>query len=329
MNKMQVALGCLVIALSAAMAVRATAADVEGGKDHPLVGRYARSSIVFYKTSDFDQAALLQAAHDYASLLERNAMDDRSGAEWLKLEGRVTEIRYEIPEGRSSLEVISNYEVALKSKGFAVAFSCSDKACLTGAVQDPYLLGQQIDTGNGLSTAYFDHARYLLAKLDRPQGAVYVSVIVGEDKQQVIAFAKVVETKAMEIDKIVFINAQEMGTAIDTGGRVDVYGILFDFDKDTLRSESKPTLDEIAKLLGSRPDLRLNFVGHTDNKGTADYNMNLSTRRAANVVAALTQNYGIAAERLKSEGAGLSKPVAENDTEEGRAKNRRVELIAQ
>ena len=95
------------------------------------------------------------------------------------------------------------------------------------------------------------------------------------------------------------------------------------------RPKSKPTLDEIAKLLTSKPDLRLKIIGHTDNKGTAEYNLDLSSRRAGNVAAALVGGYGIDPARLTSEGAGLSRPLASNDTEEGRAKNRRVELVAQ
>jgi OOP family OmpA-OmpF porin len=87
--------------------------------------------------------------------------------------------------------------------------------------------------------------------------------------------------------------------------------------------------DEIAKLLQEKPELKLKIVGRTDNKGTPEYNLDLSSRRAANVVVALTGSYGIAADRLTSGGAGLTQPIASNDTEEGRAKNRRVELVAQ
>jgi outer membrane protein OmpA-like peptidoglycan-associated protein len=78
-----------------------------------------------------------------------------------------------------------------------------------------------------------------------------------------------------------------------------------------------------------KPELRLNIVGHTDNKGSADYNLSLSQRRAAAVVASLVSQYGIDAGRLTSEGAGMTRPLAPNDTDEGRAKNRRVELVAQ
>ena len=79
-------------------------------------------------------------------------------------------------------------------------------------------------------------------------------------------------------------------------------------------------------LLTSQPDLKLRIVGHTDNQGSADYNLDLSRRRAASVVAALVSQYGVDADRLTAEGAGMTQPVASNDTEEGRAKNRRVEL---
>jgi outer membrane protein OmpA-like peptidoglycan-associated protein len=110
---------------------------------------------------------------------------------------------------------------------------------------------------------------------------------------------------------------------------MDIYGINFDFDKDVVLPSSAPTLSEIAALLRANPDLKLSIVGHTDGKGGADYNLGLSQRRAANVVRALTERYEIGANRLTSAGRGASAPVASNDTEDGRAKNRRVELIAQ
>ncbi len=112
-------------------------------------------------------------------------------------------------------------------------------------------------------------------------------------------------------------------------GKVAVYGILFDFDKDSIKPELKPTLDEIAAFLTSKPDLKLKIVGHTDDKGTEEYNLDLSQRRAASVVGALTSEYGIAPDRLSSDGAGMSQPVDSNATDEGRAKNRRVELVSQ
>jgi hypothetical protein len=87
-------------------------------------------------------------------------------------------------------------------------------------------------------------------------------------------------------------------------------------------------LEQIFQLLQSQPQLRLAVVGHTDNQGGANYNMQLSTQRAQSVVASLVGDYGVAAGRLEPSGRGYTQPVASNDTEDGRAQNRRVELIA-
>ena len=109
--------------------------------------------------------------------------------------------------------------------------------------------------------------------------------------------------------------------------RVLLYGIYFDNDLADLKPQSKPTLDEVGKLMTGDPALKLKVVGHTDNLGTAEHNLDLSTRRAQAVTGALVHDYNIATERLTPIGAGATQPVASNDTEEGRAKNRRVELV--
>jgi outer membrane protein OmpA-like peptidoglycan-associated protein len=157
---------------------------------------------------------------------------------------------------------------------------------------------------------------------------IYAAILTGEDKGRTTALVQVVEVKAMEGGKVQVVSSGELDQAIATTGKVAVYGLLFDYDKANLKPESKPTLDEIAKLLTAKPELRLNIVGHTDNRGDAAYNLDLSSRRAQSVVAALTQDYAIAAGRLTASGAGLTMPIAPNDTEEGRSKNRRVELVA-
>jgi outer membrane protein OmpA-like peptidoglycan-associated protein len=118
-----------------------------------------------------------------------------------------------------------------------------------------------------------------------------------------------------------------MKQAIHDSGKVALYGLYFDTDKDTVKAESQPTLAEIAKLLKSEPSLRLHVVGHTDNQGKLDYNLDLSHRRAVSVVGELTRMFGVTANRLDAFGCGVYSPVASNESEEGRAKNRRVELV--
>jgi OOP family OmpA-OmpF porin len=333
-------LGKCVIALFAVLVAAfgpgeaARAADVPGSSDHPLVGRYQGAEIVGYQVNDYDEARIIDGPFDPAKA------DQQTGAGFKKVEGRVSLIYYMLPQGRSTLEVQRNYEASLGARGFRMVFACAsqDGNCFESGQPDAgYFVGTAV--GNPLTLPrladdyvhnFFEQrGRYLLAQLDRPQGAVFVSISLGESSRGSVAVVRVIESKELELNKIVVLKATEMDQAITATGKVNVYGILFDFDKDVPRPESKPTLDEIAKLLTTKPDLRLRIVGHTDNRGTPDYNLNLSRRRAAGVVTALTGQYGINAGRLASDGAGLTQPIASNDDDAGRAKNRRVELIAQ
>lgn len=121
----------------------------------------------------------------------------------------------------------------------------------------------------------------------------------------------------------------EMERLLTKKRRVDVYGIYFDFNSDRIRKESEPVLKEIAEMLGRNSDWTLSIDGHTDNIGGDAYNLNLSHRRSASVRKALVERYGIAATRLTTAGHGAAAPKDTNETPEGRAKNRRVELVRQ
>lgn len=110
-------------------------------------------------------------------------------------------------------------------------------------------------------------------------------------------------------------------------GKLIVHGIYFDFNSDRIRKESDPILKELGELLARHPDWTLSIDGHTDNVGGDAYNLRLSQRRAASVVRWLVERHGIAAGRLRSAGFGASSPIEPNDTPEGRARNRRVELV--
>jgi outer membrane protein OmpA-like peptidoglycan-associated protein len=117
-------------------------------------------------------------------------------------------------------------------------------------------------------------------------------------------------------------------TLADTG-KVDIYSIFFSFNSDVIRQESEPVLKDIADVLKKHPDWRLGVNGHTDGIGTDQFNLDLSKRRAAAVKDALVKRHGIDAQRLVTSGFGKSQPKDTNDTIEGRAHNRRVELIRQ
>lgn len=127
----------------------------------------------------------------------------------------------------------------------------------------------------------------------------------------------------------VVADAAAMNNDIRSTGHAAVYGIYFDTAKSTIKPESAQAIAEIAKLLQTDPALKLFVVGHTDNQGGLDTNLKLSQERGEAVLQALVRDQGVAATRLRSYGCGLFAPVASNDSEDGRAKNRRVELVKQ
>jgi outer membrane protein OmpA-like peptidoglycan-associated protein len=136
----------------------------------------------------------------------------------------------------------------------------------------------------------------------------------------------VIERQIMKQD--VVADAAALRSGLTENGHVEVPGILFDFGKSEIKPESEPALAQVAALLQANPALKAWVVGHTDNVGSPETNLTLSSARAAAVVKALTQR-GIDARRLAPHGAGPFAPVASNAAEEGRARNRRVELVAQ
>ena len=124
-------------------------------------------------------------------------------------------------------------------------------------------------------------------------------------------------------------NAAALSTGLSGAGHIVVNGILFDTAKADVKPESDPALQEVAKMLKGNSSLKVYVVGHTDNVGGLAANMDLSKRRAAAVVLSLATKYGVSAAQLQSFGAGPYAPVASNRTEDGRALNRRVELVEQ
>ena len=136
---------------------------------------------------------------------------------------------------------------------------------------------------------------------------------------------RIVRTKPME--QVIVADAASLGNALRASGHITVEGIYFDTGTAAIKPESARAIAEIAKLLQTSPDLDVYVVGHTDATGTVEGNLKLSRDRADAVLGALVRDHGIAASRLRSFGNGPFAPVAANDTEDGRARNRRVELV--
>jgi OmpA-OmpF porin, OOP family len=301
----------LLIALSllAPTPAGAQTRDVAGAKDFPGIGRFGGSVITGYVAKDFD-AARIQAA----------AFKDGSPADARRLEGRVTRIAYRTKAGPSILEVSRNFETQLAKAGFETLLACDTDAC--GGI--PFT--ESIDTlpVPQMWVDGFNYHYYAGRKTDGGR-EIYASVVVSENNREITTQVTVAELGAIE-NKMV--DAAAMAKGLGEAGHIALYGIYFDTDKALIKPESRPTLEQIAKLLAGQPQLSVFIVGHTDSQGAYDYNLDLSKRRAEAIASELVKTYRIAPARLRTAGVGLLAPVGSNATEAGRALNRRVELVA-
>jgi outer membrane protein OmpA-like peptidoglycan-associated protein len=323
----------LLLAFLAATAARAQE-DVAGAADHPLVKRYAGSWILAYQFHEFDEVTLPTG---------KQLAYDKSFESTLDVEGAWTRLIYVAPEQRSSLEVFRNYQKDLEAAGFQLLYQCKEEACGPnngGALVNfmLYPLGERLTSSGQASEYAFSFpkdVRYLVARKLRPEGDLYVSLYVAIEtfdldkrtQDHALALLDVIETKGMQ-ENMVVVEASAIDKSIRETGRIALYGITFDTASTVIKPESADSLAQVVKYLTDNPGVGLYIVGHTDNEGSFDYNLDLSYRRAAAVVEWLV-GQGIDAGRLKAAGAGLMAPVAPNTTEAGRAKNRRVELVPQ
>lgn len=213
----------------------------------------------------------------------------------ITVEGHKYVIRYKIKEGikaPGTLQIVRNYTNAIKKIG-----------------------GEVLDEGT--------YDGYM--KLKKNGMEIWIWVTVAGDAETYYLY--IVEKG--ELVQEVEANADYFAQGISETGHVAIYGIYFDFGKADIMPKSEPTLNEIAKLLQQNPSLKLYVVGHTDNVGDLSYNMKLSQARSDAVVKVLVSRYSVDAKRFTAYGVGPLSPVASNKTEEGRAKNRRVELVEQ
>ena len=265
----------------------------------------------------------------------------RAISDWIETEGRVTRNFYSLTGGhRTHSEVYLNFKEALKAAGFEIIAAGlfperNVKKDIGGSSwQGVYYAAnpwsEQGPVGKLVSgTASSGGTGAVFGKKERAEDTLYVLVSLEQhSRKEVAVLVDVVETKPAQTGLVV-ANAEAMGKDMDEYGRTVLHGLFFDHDKATLTAESKPALNEIARLLADRADKKFYVVGHTDASGDFAYNMRLSADRADTVSATLIQNYAIAPDRLQPAGVGPLVPVFTNATDGGREKNRRVELVEQ
>jgi outer membrane protein OmpA-like peptidoglycan-associated protein len=310
------------------LAALGSAADLPGSKDPPGMKRYEGSEIIGYRAPKFDEYVLPLSAPTEVS--------PPKYPKSLSVDGQISRHTYVAGEGRTATELLRNYRLEFQRLGLEVLYE--KKAGERGWFGPAFSRVEEED-GLGQILEYNEADERLLVGKTREAKPSYYAVFVTSYKDGIIperlqgvvkpgrALATVVAITPGELErKMTFVNALEMKKQMGEAGKITLYGIQFDTGEDVLKPESHPTIAEITKLLGMEPSLKLHVVGHTDNQGKTDYNLDLSRRRAATIVRVLTSQ-GVAAGRLDSFGCGVYAPVASNETEEGRAQNRRVELI--
>ncbi len=287
------------VALCLFAAVPVSAQDAEGCKDYPLFTRFPNMHITGCQKSQFDLRAFpvgpIKQGEDLVKSIE--------------VEGPYQWITFELNEGAtppSGLQIMRNFEAAAKKAGGTV------EGQYPGWCKGNYDTERMPQMGNGCMS-------YALT-LKFVRGAKEVWAFIQASQDDGSYMMTVSEREEMKQD----VSVNELADKLAKDGYVALY-INFETAKATINPDSAKTLDAAASALKTA-EFRIEVAGHTDNVGTPESNLRLSQERAQAVMAALVSR-GIKADRLTAKGYGQTTPVADNRTEDGRAKNRRVELV--
>lgn len=294
----RILVGFAVIGLFASAPVLAE--DAEGCKDHPLFTRFPNTHIIDCQSSQFDLRKFP---------VGQMGKEDQT-LKSVEVEGPVRWLGYELNDGAtppSGLQIMRNFENAAKKAGGTV------EGQYPGWCKAMYDQEGMPRMGNGC-TSYA-----LTLKFLRGGKETWVFLQAGESDGSYSM--TVSEREAMKQD----VAVNELADKLAKDGFIALY-VNFDTGKATIKPDSAKTLDDAAAALKAAAALRVEVAGHTDNVGTPEANLRLSQERAQAVMAALVGR-GIKADRMTAKGYGQTTPVADNRTEEGRAKNRRVELV--
>ncbi len=249
----------------------------------------------------------------------------------LEVVGALSSTLYKGTSQNTSFEIYTAYLEYLRKNRFQILFKAEKTGGISNLAGKLYKMNPLKSDPNYANSASltsggsWDQTYYIAAKLKGGNGVVYAGIFITQgwwnypNYRVDVAEAKPLQTSVLPAD--------EIEKAILTDGYVSIYGIHFDTNQDTIKKESQSTLLEIGKYVNTHPEDVFYVVGHTDDEGGMDDNMDLSIRRAKAVVKALQGEYKVPGSQLQAHGAGPLAPVANNYTADGRALNRRVSLV--
>jgi OmpA-OmpF porin, OOP family len=273
--------------------------DAEGCKDHPLFTRMPNMHIYACSSSQFDMRAFPVGAAD---------KDGQTKS--VEVEGPVEFLQYAMKEGvtpASGLQIMRNFENAAKKAGGTI------EGQWPGWCKANYDPERMPKMGNGCMSYA------LTMKFVKGANETWAFLMASQDEGSYVL--TVTQREAMKQD----VSVNEIADQLTRDGFITLY-VNFDTGKSTITPDSAGTLDDAAGALKVAASLKVEVGGHTDNVGTPEANMKLSDERARAVMAALIER-GVQADRLTAKGYGQTTPIADNRSEDGRAKNRRVELV--
>ncbi|MGB0855173.1 MAG: OmpA family protein [Pikeienuella sp.] len=246
-----------------------------------------------------------------------------------QVEGRIGEYVYRVEGALSTLFAIRNYQDALKAAGYEVRYQCGGRSCggfdfrFGAYIAPPPAMRLDLGDFRYLAATNRDEGLHATVIASRQGGALYLQVMTVKEEAATPAITNAPRPLSKPDDARLYALARRL----TTDGHAVVEGIDFAPGAATLTKGSNAALAQAAQLLSSRPDLRFRVVGHTDNEGDLELNLKLSQSRAEAVADALASVQGVERSQLTAHGLGYLAPRASNATVEGKAMNRRVELV--
>jgi OmpA-OmpF porin, OOP family len=321
--------GALVIAFGPAPARAQPAKDIAGAKDNPVVSRFAGASMKNFFSDSYAEIPIPAGA---GKIVDQKVTFEEGKS--IPFTGKLDGYLYTAPKDKSPLEIFRNYQAALKQGGFTTLYTCELEACSNTGIVNGYFGNQYISPrkwagSSGLSDTLNGNNYFVSAKTNKGGKDIYVLLFVNtygsNTGSQVLLVA---ESQPLQIGQVT-VNADGLKKGLAADGKIALYGLYFDTGKSDIKAESKAQLDEMAKLFAANAALKAYIVGHTDNVGSAEANLALSKARADAVVATLIKDYKVDSKRLAARGVASLSPVMSNSSEDGRSKNRRVEMVEQ
>ncbi len=317
-------IGAMIIS-SSAFAQRTT--DIEGSRDYPTISRFEGAIIEFYKETKWASYKL--------------PVSEKGTIDWgkpMSLEGKVTRIQYTVSKENNSEFVLHNYKAGFKQSGYDIMIAIANEELGVSGRPHQWTEMYYVSGGyyNGIGNEKFglgfqwpiwnNNQSFIVARGHEDDKDIYAIIYTIVDANHTLITQDVIEVEAVETG---LVSVDNISSDITMKGHIAIYGIHFEIGKSILKPESTEALKTIADYINTNSNKGFFIVGHTDNTGDFSANMTLSEDRAKSVMTELTTKYNIKTDQLKAFGVSSLVPVTSNMTEEGKAKNRRVEIVEQ